>query len=247
MAPLALAACSATSGARTTPLVELYTSEGCSSCPPADRWLAASFRPDPGAPRAIALAFHVDYWDRLGWKDRFASARFTERQHDAMRANRGRFVYTPQVLIQGRDFPDWQRAALADAAIEAASARRPRAAITLAAQARPDALAVQARAQIANPADRPGARLFVALADSGLASEVNAGENRGERLAHDHVVRALSASPADGADGATRLDAVLPWPAERGSAATVVAFVQDVRSGEVLQAVALPLSGCATP
>jgi hypothetical protein len=69
------------------PLVELYTSEGCNSCPPADRWLSASFA--KGAPRAsgIALAFHVDYWDRLGWKDRFATPAFTQRQYDRMRAS----------------------------------------------------------------------------------------------------------------------------------------------------------------
>ena len=83
------------------------------------------------APRSvgIALAFHVDYWDRLGWKDRFASAAFTERQYDGMRANRARFVYTPQVVVQGRDFPDWQHprgvSALA-AAAESPRGRRSR-------------------------------------------------------------------------------------------------------------------------
>src|SRR4029079_4975292 len=82
--------------------------EGCSSCPPADRWLSATFA--KASPRAagIALAFHVDYWDRLGWKDRFAAPAYTERQYEEMRANGGRFVYTPQVLVQGKDFPGWQ-------------------------------------------------------------------------------------------------------------------------------------------
>jgi hypothetical protein len=245
----ALAGCSATSGTDTAALVELYTSEGCSSCPPADRWLAANFRAGHDAAQAIALAFHVDYWDRLGWKDRFASAQFTARQHDAMRANRGRFVYTPQVLIQGRDFPDWRSRARADAAIASARAQPPRATIALAAQARPGDVAVQARAAVANPADRPGTTLYVALADSGLVSEVKAGENRGERLAHDHVVRALAAAPVGDAGGSLRFDAVLAWPAERGNAPSLVAFVQNARTGDVLQAVALVLSdpACATP
>jgi len=70
----AAAACSARSGPETTALVELYTSEGCDSCPPADRWLMSSFKPGAPGAKAVALAFHVDYWDRLGWKDRFASA-----------------------------------------------------------------------------------------------------------------------------------------------------------------------------
>ena len=102
------ATCGARSGASTVALVELYTSEGCDSCPPADRWLAGAFRGNADTARAIPLAFHVDYWDRLGWKDRFASAAFTERQYAAMRANHTGFVYTPQVLVQGRDFSGWR-------------------------------------------------------------------------------------------------------------------------------------------
>src|SRR6266446_1916594 len=105
LAPMTQAAqsCSARSGATVTPVIELYTSEGCNSCPPADRWLSAL---DLGAPpaRAVALAFHVDYWDRLGWRDRFGSAVFTERQHEQKSRRHAAFVYTPQVLLQGADF-----------------------------------------------------------------------------------------------------------------------------------------------
>jgi hypothetical protein len=86
-----VAACSAASGRELAPLVELFTSEGCDSCPPADRWLAATF-PADRATGASVLAFHVDYWDRLGWKDRFATAQFTARQYAAMRANGATFV-----------------------------------------------------------------------------------------------------------------------------------------------------------
>src|SRR5262245_59400524 len=75
--------CAAQSGPQTAALVELFTSEGCNSCPPADRWLSSTFREDAPA-RAIPLAFHVDYWDRLGWKDRFATAEYTQRQYAAM-------------------------------------------------------------------------------------------------------------------------------------------------------------------
>ena len=110
----AASACRAESGAKLVPLVELYTSEGCDSCPAADRWLSMHF--PAGRPGdAIALAFHVDYWDRLGWKDRFASPAYTARQSDAMRANRAKFVYTPQVVLQGRDFTGWRRGSPKDA------------------------------------------------------------------------------------------------------------------------------------
>ena len=99
--------CRAESGASTVALVELYTSEGCDSCPPADRWLSSSFAPVVAGDDAVALAFHVDYWDRLGWKDRFAAAAWTKRQYAAASAARSDLVYTPQVLLQGRDFPAW--------------------------------------------------------------------------------------------------------------------------------------------
>lgn len=91
------AACVATSAAQAPALVELYTSEGCNSCPPADRWL--SRLPRDGS--VIPLAFHVDYWDYLGWRDRFASAQFSERQRQQLSVNGSRFPYTPQVVVNG--------------------------------------------------------------------------------------------------------------------------------------------------
>ena len=153
-APVYGAACSAKSGPQAVPLIELYTSEGCSSCPPADRWLSATFAKSSPRAAGIALAFHVDYWDRLGWKDRFAAPAFTERQYDEMRANGGRFVYTPQVVVQGKDFPEWHdRRAVA--ALAAASAKPARAEITLAAEKERGSIAVKATARVPS---RPTAR-----------------------------------------------------------------------------------------
>jgi hypothetical protein len=244
--PAAGAACAARSGERTVALVELYTSEGCSSCPPADRWLAATFRDAAAAAHAVALAFHVDYWDRLGWKDRFARAAYTGRQYAEARANGERFVYTPQVLVQGRDHPGWHALSLgAGGAIAAANATPARAAIALEVAPQPGgALAVKARVQVPAHADRTGATTYVALVESGLASEVKAGENAGARLVHDHVVRAFRAGAAADASGAATTQVVLAWPDEAGTAATVVAFVQNPETGDVLQALALPLAGC---
>src|SRR6516225_4364306 len=91
--------CRAASGPRAPAVVELYTSEGCSSCPPADRWLSAlKDRPD-----VVPLAFHVDYWDSLGWKDRFAQAQFSQRQNATQHTSGARFAYTPQVILDSRD------------------------------------------------------------------------------------------------------------------------------------------------
>src|SRR6202008_3982608 len=129
LSPAALQAeCRATSAEHAVAVVELYTSEGCDSCPPADRWLSALKVGTPAAP-AVALAFHVDYWDRLGWRDRFGSAAFTQRQYEQSKRQHGDFVYTPQVLLQGRDFA-WQRNS-ATAAMAAVAAKPARAGIEL--------------------------------------------------------------------------------------------------------------------
>ena len=248
--PAAGSACGAKSGPQTTALVELYTSEGCSSCPPADRWLTSTFRTTAPAADALALAFHVDYWDRLGWKDRFATAAYTERQYAAMRAGHARFVYTPQVLVQGRDFPQWRGETRgAAAAIAAVNARPARAEIMLEARPQPGSVAVKAAVRVPAPADRKGATLYVALVDNGLVSEVKAGENSGARLVHDHVVRVLRAGPTVDAGGSGTAEIVIALPVEAGQAATLVAFVQNPETGDVLQALALPLSSpaCARP
>ena len=100
--------CSARSAAHSTPVVELYTSEGCNSCPPADRWLSAL----SAKHEVVALAFHVDYWDRLGWADRFASPAFTQRQAQQQAVNGSRYSYTPQVVINGVDRKDWSGTAI---------------------------------------------------------------------------------------------------------------------------------------
>ena len=245
-APAHGAACSAASGPQTMPLVELYTSEGCSSCPPADRWLSATFAKNTPRAAGIALAFHVDYWDRLGWKDRFATPAFTERQYDGMRANRARFVYTPQILVQGRDFPQWQERRGA-AALAAAAAKPARAEIMVAAERGKGSIAVKATARVPTLADRKGAVLYIALSDDGLSSEVKAGENAGARLAHDNVVRLYRAGPSADASGEMRWEVTLPMPAESGSGSTVVAFVQNAGAGDVLQALALPLTAACSP
>ena len=235
-------ACRVTSGALTRPLIELYTSEGCNSCPPADRWLASSF-PAPGQDSgAVPLAFHVDYWNRLGWVDRFASAQYTERQYAAMRANKASFVYTPQVLLQGRDFPAWRQGD--NAAFDAAARSPARATLSLEATPSGNPIVVRAEAQVDEAALRSDAQLYVVYADSGLKSDVKAGENRGVRLAHDHVVRDLQRAGAPDAAGRIAARISIARPTEPGIAPMLVAFVQRNSNGDVLQTVTLPLDAC---
>ena len=232
--------CRAVSGLTTEPLVELYTSEGCSSCPPADAWLHDTFPAARQAPGVAVLAFHVDYWDALGWRDRFAAAAFSARQRDEVAASGGRVVYTPQVLVQGRDVGLFRSAGLLQA-LDAARQREPGANIEVEVDRRGERLHVSARARL-HDASRT-ARLHVALTESGFRSAVAAGENAGRELAHDHVVRAFGTSSAPAPDGRAALALHITLPSERGRDARLIAFVQDPATGYVLQSVVLPLCG----
>jgi len=166
--------CSAKSARAVAPVVELYTSEGCNSCPPADRWLSRL----TADPTVVALAFHVDYWDRLGWKDRFASAAFTERQATQQASNGARFSYTPQVVVDGRDRTDWSSIgtpnAVRAAPVELALARSGEhvTATVVAGATAPKRLAA-----------------YWAVTELDHVTAVKAGENQGATLHHDFVVR----------------------------------------------------------
>jgi len=232
--------CRAASAEHQLAVFELYTSEGCDSCPPADRWFSA-LRTDASGDRGVALAFHVDYWDRLGWTDRFASAAYTARQHDQATRQRVPFVYTPQVLLQGRDFSAWRDGAPA-AVVDAINAKPAAATIELAAtEVERKATTVEVRVEVRDSRQRAHAAIAVALLQDGLASEVKAGENAGRRLAHDHVVRQWREAPArfDAAGEAVER-VVLALPGDPGPL-SLVALVENDSTGAVLQAVSLPL------
>lgn len=247
--PLSLAAaeCSAVSGSQTTPLLELYTSEGCSSCPPADGWLShLRYQADKqaagratGTIKIVPLAFHVDYWDYIGWKDRFAQAQFSDRQRKTAAYGGSGFVYTPQFTLNGRDFRGWNDARLqqitAQITQQPARAKLGLHAIT---QANGTTL-LTASAQAISAADIPHAQVFIALYENQLSSQVNAGENNGRELKHDYVVRELQGADTLNSDNNFNKSIQLPtlWNTRHGGA---VIFVQDSRNGEVLQSLQLP-------
>ena len=224
-------ACRASSGAFGTPVVELYTSEGCSSCPPADRWLSGL---DAG-PGVVALAFHVDYWDRLGWVDRFAKPEHTRRQAEQQAVTGARFSYTPQVVIDGRDRTDWH----ALATPPGASSPRTAAVATV-------AIAIEQRGEsfyaTVTPGEGAPVRLaaYWAVTEDRHVSAVRAGENQGATLRHDHVVRLYREVPAWAAAAGQRVQLQIG----RGDPQfprRVVFVVTDAASARPLQAVTL---GC---
>jgi hypothetical protein len=236
VAPSVDAACSASSPDHAVALVELYTSQGCSSCPPADRWLSRLAKEVPND-RAVPLALHVGYWDYIGWKDPFARREFNARQSRLAAANGSRSVYTPGVFVQGREMR-WSQPATFDSELRPVNRRAAAARIVL------DQVAVQGhqiefRAQAdATHAASKNAQLYVALVQNGLSTAVAAGENRGETLVNDRVARAW-AGPLP--LGTRKLSLEAPATAAAAELA-LVAFVED--SSGVLQALQLPLANC---
>ena len=210
-------------------VVELFTSEGCSSCPAADAALRelAQEQLVPGV-EVIALGEHVDYWNRLGWKDSFSSAAYTARQRQYA-TGFGTGSYTPQAVVNGRyELVGSRRADLAAAIAKAAKA--PQAAVSVGATA--GVAQVQVRSL---PAGTPATEVLLAITESGLASQVGRGENAGLLLQHAAVVRQLlllgrvDAAGTFGAHAALQLASDWKRPNLR-----LVALVQEVASRRIV-------------
>jgi hypothetical protein len=232
--------CSAVSGPQTAALVELYTSEGCDSCPPADRWLRTIAPVSIKAGRVVPIALHVDYWDYIGWKDPFAKPIFTARQRELARLGRSSVIYTPQVMLGARDYRTWSTPSRFDADVKRINETPAKARITLSLErAGSGVLTVHGDAEVPNASDRADAALYVTLVESGLTSQVRAGENKGVTLAHDHVVREWWGPLVLAGEGRAELTRTYPRSETKSSALGLAAFVQDQRSGSILQAVAL--------
>ena len=230
--PVHAAPCVSESGPNTAALVELYTSEGCSSCPPAERWLGTLPERYPGT-AVVPLALHVDYWDYIGWKDSYAKREFALRQKKLSQLQRMALVYTPQVMLQGRDFRRWGTQAF-DEAVARINSQPAKARLKLS-LLRVDerALEVEVTAELASPAR--DAALYLASYQSRLQNKVTAGENRGRILTHDHVVLEwLGPLEVQNRRVERRTLPLLPGAAAANSGAA--AFVQERRTGEVLQA-----------
>jgi hypothetical protein len=208
--------CERTAGARPPLVVELYTSEGCSSCPPADRWLSTL----KGRDDLLPLAFHVSYWNRLGWVDRFATQDATQRQYALARAMGAPNVYTPQVVAHGRDWRRWPALPPADSAPPAPMSLK---------------LLREGGRVVAEVGAAPGRWTgYWAVLEDGHRSRVSAGENRGETLAHDHVVRLYR--PVGDWQGAHTFTLDLPPadPAHARRVAFVIAGAGDLRPVQAL-------------
>lgn len=211
------------SGPQQTRLLELYTSEGCSSCPPAEAWLS-KLKNDPRLWRDFApLAFHVDYWDRLGWRDPYASKQWTARQYQYSAQWKSGSVYTPGFVLDGRE---WRNSSAPLASDERPGVLR----ITVSdndlvtAQFQPER-----RYNTAVPWE-----LHVARLGFGLTTHVKAGENSGRKLEHDFVVLSLTSEKMRDGNAQLRLGGTPPAPNSQPSA--IVAWVTEVGQLAPIQA-----------
>ena len=232
---------------RSPVIVELFTSEGCSSCPPADALLASleDQQPVPGA-EIIALEEHVDYWNHLGWTDPFSSELWTERQHAYAAARNSESIYTPQIVVNGRTEFVGSRAQEARHTIVASMAElQTEISLSVLPSAKRDHQQFNVSVgKLAGAAPSDTAEVWLALTEKGLHSSVSAGENAGHDLHHAPVVRLLkklgaadkTGTPAFTAQSELKLDS--SWHKANLRA---VAFVQEKHTRHILAAASVPL------
>jgi len=230
-------------------VVELFTSEGCSSCPPADALLQKLLDTQPLAgAQIIGLGEHVDYWDHQGWKDRFSSAALTNRQQVYGARFNNDSVYTPQMIVDGRAELVGSDAGAARKALERAqTASHGIVRIEIddrgaAGGASARAIAVTITASELPRAGSDRADVIVAVTEDRLRSDVTRGENHGRVLTHAAVVRYLAPAGEASRETPTTLHAEIPVAADwQRSQLKVVAFVQERRNRAILAAAVLPV------
>jgi hypothetical protein len=232
--------CRQQSPAHRVSVLELYTSEGCNSCPPADRWFSALPQQGISLQTVVLLAFHVDYWNQLGWPDRFSQARFSQRQREvATRASRG-VIYTPQLLLDGRDLRQDYSVEQLRSTLGAINREQAQAKIQAELSNSADILRIIAEVEVFAAARGQGVQTWIAAFENGLHSRVTAGENAGKLLQHDYVVRELAGPFSIGPDGRARLEHQIKlnrdWDAQHLG---VGIFVERADSGEILEAAAM--------
>jgi hypothetical protein len=243
--PQPLRGSDARSEARTPVLVELFTSEGCSSCPPADRFLEKlDGQPVQGA-EMIVLSEHVDYWNHIGWKDPYSASLYSQRQ--SAYANRFGLdsVYTPQMVVDGTSEFVGSNSGLADKAFRKALGV-PKLPVHLSSISADASNTLHAHLESAALDASFGAReadVYVAVALNRAESQVSAGENAGHRLAHVSVVKSLTKV------GALKQGQVLAQDVQLklghgsdSSGLRLIAFVQEPRQGRVLGAASVPVN-----
>ena len=211
------------SGAMQTAVVELYTSEGCSSCPPADRWLSSLSQTSDDDLQVLALSFHVDYWDYLGWKDRFSSPDYTNRQRKLGANNLQRTIYTPEFFVNGMEARGTSQ--VLDKIQQTNQQKAP---LLLELSVSKDENSLLIELQSPGRRDTFGQihHRYIVY-ENNLSTDVKQGENSGEVLKHQQVVRYMSSAHNLLANNQYRINLDPQWKAENLGVAVLVTTPGD--------------------
>lgn len=217
-------------------MLELYTSEGCSSCPPADQFLSDLKVAGISDRQIIPMAFHVTYWDYIGWQDRFASKRFDDRQRSLAGKNKMNTVYTPQFIFSGDDY---RRYARFHEDINKLVSQKSTVDLQLTASRQVGSIQLGLKPNLSK-SETATVVFYIAVTENNLFSEVSDGENAGSRLQHDYVVRELFGPYIFAEDNQPEIQqTIVMQPDWKPQDLSIVAFAENSRSGEILQAVRL--------
>lgn len=206
-------------------LIELYTSEGCSSCPPADRWVNQLREHKKLWSEFIPLAFHVDYWDYIGWQDPFANKAYGQRQQQHASQSNIRSVYTPGLILNGKEWRGWSRT------------RAPKRDKTMAGKLSIDISQEKITADYASiNQSKQKLTLNIALLGFDQSSEVTAGENGGKSFNHNFVVLAYDAITMKSTDNDFSISTLLPTSKLSNNATAIAVWVSTSSNLAPLQA-----------
>ncbi len=216
-------------------VVELFTSEGCSSCPPADE-LVAKIQKESWDKPVYILAFHVDYWNRLGWKDQFSSAEYSKRQNDYANYLHLQSVYTPQIVVNGKtEFVGSEEGTLRNA-IKSSLQKTPSAQLALSVS---NIDQNQASLKYSTEGTDKNTVLQVAILQKNAQTKVERGENEGRTLSHVQIVRKLQKVILNGNSGTVNIALPHGFDVQNWE---IIGFLQNTSTGAVTGAARAPLS-----
>jgi hypothetical protein len=222
-------------------VLELFTSEGCGLCPAADRWVQALVSSGEMDNKLIVLGFHIDYLnDKKGWVDKFAQPEFSDRQRQLARLDLYQSVYTPEFIISGEVVHNWQRHA--KRVMQAVNEFQPEASLSLRAEQKGRQISIKTHVNVQGEENRLYSKLYIAITENNIISEVKGGDNAGAHFNHQHLVRKWLGPFDLDKKGKTDVDTEVlldeKWNIDQVS---LVAIVQNLNDGFVLQGLELPL------
>lgn len=223
-------------------VLEIFTAEGCGNCPAADRWIQSL--PELGMTdnEVIVLGFHVDYLNETkGWVDQFADPIFSERQKQLALINLYQTVYTPEIFVSGEVVHNWREHGTE--IIRFVNSFEPEAGIELTINKQDQLLAIHSDVQVAGEENRQHAKMYLAVVEDNLRSEIGGGDNAGATFNHQNVVRQWLGPFDLDSDGTTEIQTQLNLDKNwKQQDLRVVALVQNLYDGYVLQGLAIPLT-----